>query len=73
VVRRSIVVGSSDRNAVEAILARVRPDGAALARRCAPGGCLWLVLDGDERMEDDATVRPALLDLSRFFPELRPY
>lgn len=73
VVRRSIAVGDRERNAVEAILALVRPDGAALARRCAPGGCLWLALDGGERLEDDATVRPVLLDLSHFFPELRPY
>ena len=73
VLRRSRILGLEDRKRVEAILGQVQPDGAARARRCAPGGCLSLELDGGDRLEDDATVRPLLGELSRYFPELRSY
>lgn len=73
VVRRSIVLGRTERASVEATLARVQPDGAALARRCAPGGCTWLSRDGGDRLEDHATVSVVMSELSRFFPELRQY
>jgi hypothetical protein len=73
VVRRSRALGPDDRRRVEAILGRVQPDAAALARRCAPGGCLWIERDDGARLEDDVSVRPALVELSRLFPELREY
>lgn len=73
VIRRSRALGVEERRRVEEILGRVQPDAAALARRCAPGGCLWIERDDGERLEDGALVRPALTELSRFFPELREY
>jgi hypothetical protein len=73
VLRLSRNLGLADRERVEALLERVQPDGAARAQRCAPGGCLWVELEGGDRLEDDATVRPLLQELSRYFPELRAY
>jgi len=58
---------------VEKILARVNPDTDAFDRRCAPGGCSWISRDDDERIEDAPVVRETLVELSRWFPELRQY
>ena len=63
------------RRRVEDILASVRPDGDALARRCAPGGCVWLervfAYGRRDRLEDFKSVQPVLGDLTALFPEVR--
>jgi hypothetical protein len=73
ITRKSIRLDARDREAVERILASVLPDSAALDRRCFPGGCRWIELDGDDRLEDNDIAGRALAELSRFFPELRAY
>ena len=75
VLKLGRTLSSEESRRVEEILANVRPDGDALARRCAPGGCLWLeriFADGDRaRLEDFKTVQGVLADLTGFFPEAR--
>ncbi len=77
VLNLSRVLSPEERQRVEAVLDRVQPDAAALERRCAPGGCVWLERVGADgtrqRLEHLESAQPVLRELSALFPEARQF
>jgi hypothetical protein len=75
VVDRTRMLTRDEARAVEDELTRVCPDDAAMAARCAPGGCARLRVGPPGRettVEDAETVRKVMAPLERLFPELKP-
>jgi hypothetical protein len=70
VIRKTVTLTPADRASLLADLSKICPDGKALASKCAPGGCLRLVVDATT-IEDMNTVRSVMKLLETHFPELR--
>ena len=75
VIDESIALSPAARDRLVRSLLALCPSAEAMARRCAPGGCMQLVVtDGASRttrVEDASTVRAVMQQLSGFFPQLR--
>lgn len=75
VIQESKTLTAEERDRVERALHALCPTPEALARRCAPGGCMQLSVEDASgkatRIEDAETVRAVMQQLAPHFPQLR--